>query len=453
MKKIIQATKAFFKKIWSVIDKYIITPITKIVLRFTGNYDKSGRTLENWLSKKNTLLFISLFIAVIVFIIVDQKIIVFSQSSAEVLKNQPVEVKYNEEAYVIEGIPETVDITIIGNATEIYIAKQSPSNGVKLDLSGLKPGNHKISLDYSQAIGLVDYTVNPAVANITIYQKISESRTLTTDILNQEKLDSKLTIKSVNIKDDQVVIKGAEKDIKKVANVKALIDINNFVKQEVGVMTVKDIPLKAYDEKGNVVDVEILPNKISADIELISSSKEVPIKVIPKGEVAFGYAISSITLSENSVVVYGTEEVLASLEYLPLEVDVDGITSDREYKLELTKPVGVKMLSVNNVSVSIKLSEEATKDIENVPIEYLNLDETKYNKPQALSKEDRMVTVSIKGVKSVIDKITADDIKAYIDLEGYKAGKYEVEVKVTGNDLKVQYVAKTKKVNVVITEK
>ena len=60
MKKIIQATKAFFKKIWSVIDKYIITPITKIVLRFTGNYDKSGRTLENWLSKKNTLLFISL---------------------------------------------------------------------------------------------------------------------------------------------------------------------------------------------------------------------------------------------------------------------------------------------------------------------------------------------------------------------------------------------------------
>lgn len=211
MKKIIQATKAFFKKIWSVIDKYIITPITKIVLRFTGNYDKSGRTLENWLSKKNTLLFISLFIAVIVFIIVDQKIIVFSQSSAEVLKNQPVEVKYNEEAYVIEGIPETVDITIIGNATEIYIAKQSPSNGVKLDLSGLKPGNHKISLDYSQAIGSVDYTVNPAVANITIYQKISESRTLTTDILNQEKLDSKLTIKSVNIKDDQVVIKGAEK--------------------------------------------------------------------------------------------------------------------------------------------------------------------------------------------------------------------------------------------------
>lgn len=452
MKKIVQAISAFLKKIWSIVDRYIILPITKVVLRFSGNYDKGGRKLENWLSKKNTLLFISLFFAIVIFIIVDQKIIVFSQSSAEVLKNQPVEVKYNEEAYVIEGIPETVDITIIGNATEIYIAKQSPSNGVKLDLSGLKPGNHKISLDYSQAIGSVDYTVNPAVANITIYQKVSESRTLTTDLLNQEKLDSKLTIKSINMEDDEVVIKGAEKDIKRVANVKALVDINNFTKQEVGTMVVSDIPLKAYDEKGNVVDVEILPSKISAEIELISSNKEIPIKIIPKGEVAFGYAISSITLSQSSVVVYGTDEVLSTLEYLPLEVDVAGISSDRDYKLELTRPVGVKMLSVNNIIVSIKLAEEASRDIENVKIEYLNLDTDKYSL-QAVTADDRMITVNIKGVKSVIENITADDIKAYIDLSGYTAGTYEVDVNVTGTDLKVQYIAKTKKVNIIIKQK
>lgn len=452
MKKTIHAIKAFFKKIGIFVDKYIILPITKIVLKFSGDYDKGGRKLENWLSRKNTLLFISLFIAIIVFITVDQKIIVFSQSSAEVLKNQPVEVKYNEEAYVIEGIPEAVDITIIGNATEIYIAKQSPSNGVKLDLSGLKPGNHKISLDYSQAIGSVDYTVNPAVANITIYQKVSESRTLTTDILNQEKLDTRLTIKNITITNDEVVIKGAEKDVSRVANVKALVDINNFVKQEVGTMTVSDIPLKAYDEKGNVVDVEILPSKISADIEMISSNKEVPIKIIPKGEVAFGYAISSIVSSETSVLVYGTEEVLSSMEYLPVEIDVNELSSNREYKIELTKPVGVKMLSVNNITVDVELSEEVSKDIADVKIEYLNLDEDKYNL-QASSKEDRMITVNVKGVKSVIDNITADDINAYIDLNGYTEGTHEVEVNVTGADLKVQYIAKTKKVSVIITKK
>lgn len=452
MKKLFKAIRNFFSKFVNIIDRIIILPVTKLILKFSGNYDKSGKKLENWLSKKNTLLFISLFISLIIFIIVDQKIIGFSQSSAEVLKNQSVEVKYNEEAYVIEGVPETVDITIIGNATEIYIAKQSPANGVKLDLSGLKPGKHKITLNYSQTIGSVDYTVNPAVANITIYQKISEARTLTTDILNQEKLDSKLTIKDVNIENDQVVIKGAEYQIKKVANVKALIDINNFVKQEPGLMILKDIPLKAYDEKGNVVDVEILPAKIDAQIELSSSNKTVPIKVIPKGEVSFGYAIASIALNESSVAVYGTEEALATLEYLPVEIDISGLSANRQYKVELVKPVGVKMMSIGNVTIDVKLSEVTNRDIADVPIEYLNLDENIYNL-QAATKQDRVVTVSLKGVKSVIETITAEDIKAYIDLKNYTAGSYEVDVKVEGTDLKVQYIAKTKKVKINITKK
>lgn len=452
MKKLFKTIRNFFSKFVNIIDRIIILPVTKLILKFSGNYDKSGKKLENWLSKKNTLLFISLFISLIIFIIVDQKIIGFSQSSAEVLKNQSVEVKYNEEAYVIEGVPETVDITIIGNATEIYIAKQSPANGVKLDLSGLKPGKHKITLNYSQTIGSVDYTVNPAVANITIYQKISEARTLTTDILNQEKLDSKLTIKDVNIENDQVVIKGAEYQIKKVANVKALIDINNFVKQEPGLMILKDIPLKAYDEKGNVVDVEILPAKIDAQIELSSSNKTVPIKVIPKGEVSFGYAIASIALNESSVAVYGTEEALATLEYLPVEIDISGLSANRQYKVELVKPVGVKMMSIGNVTIDVKLSEVTNRDIADVPIEYLNLDENIYNL-QAATKQDRVVTVSLKGVKSVIETITAEDIKAYIDLKNYTAGSYEVDVKVEGTDLKVQYITKTKKVKINITKK
>lgn len=453
MKKLIQAIKTFFQKIWSIIDRFIVFPLTKLVLKISTYFEQSSRKIENWLSQADTLLFISLFIAIVAFIVVDQKILGFSQSSAEVLKNQPIEVKYNEEAYVIEGIPESVDITIIGNATDLYIAKQSPSNGVKLDLSDLKPGQHKIALNYTQAVGTaVDYTVNPAVANITIYQKISETKILNYDILNQEKLDTKYAISSVKLESDRVVIKGAEKELKKVATVKALIDVNNFVKQEVGTMTLKDIALKAYDEKGNVVDVEILPNKITAELEITSSSKELPIKVIPKGEVAFGKAISNIKLSESKVTVYGNEEALASLEYIPLEINVEGLTENREYKMELTKPVGIKMMSVNNVTVNVSLDTVSNRDIEGVSVEYINIDEEKYN-IQAASAEDRTITVSLKGVASVIEEIEATDIKAYIDLTGYTEGTHEVEVKVEGTDPKIQYIAKTKKIKIKITKK
>ncbi len=452
MKKILKKSKNFFIKAAKIFDKVIIIPITKLIVMFRGNYDKSGKKFERWLSNKSTLLFISLFVSLTIFIMVDRQIISFSQSSAEVLKNQPVEVKYNEEAYVVEGVPDSVDITIIGNETEIYIAKQSSGNGVKLDLTGLGPGTHKVSLTYSQTIGTVDYTVNPATANITIYQKASETRMVGTDVLNQEKLDSKLSIKSINIGIDQVVIKGAKYKLEKVANVKALIDVNNIVTQEVGTIILENVSLKAYDENGNVVDVEILPATLSATIEIISSNKTVPIKIIPKGETAFGYAIESISSNATSVTVYGTEEVLNTLEYIPVEIDVTGLSADKEYRIELEKPVGIKDISVVNITVLVSLAAEANKEIANVPIEYLNIDENVYS-VQAASQEDSQVTVSIKGAQSVIETITEDNLKAYINLSGYKEGTYEVDVVVEGSDLKVEYTAKTKKVKIIITKK
>lgn len=448
MMKLFRTIKNFFLKIWNFIDKKIIVPITKLVLKITSSFDSSGKKLENWLSKTNTLLFVSLFLAVAIFIVIDRKIIFFSENSAEVLRNREVHAIYNEEAYVVEGLPETVDITLIGSKTNLYMASQSPASDVIVDLSGLKPGSHKVEIKYDQAVSSIDYKVNPSVATVIIYQKMSETKTLTYDVLNQDKLDSKLVINSVKIDTDKVVIKGADYQLKKVATVKALIDINNIVKQEVGTTTLKDIPLKAYDQNGNVVDVEIVPSKIDAEIEIASPSKKLPIKVIPVGEVAFGQAISSINANETEVTVYGTEEALSNLTYLPVEIDVNELKENRQYKLELEAPVGIKSMDVKNITVNIVLDTVADKDIENIRIDVRNLSDG-YS-VQGLSDSDIKVTVNIKGVSSVLEQITAEDVSAYIDLNGYGEGEHEVDVQVEGTDVKVQYLVKTKKVKIKI---
>ena len=58
-----------FSKICHFIDKRIIVPITKFIVYISEKAGKSSKWLENWLSKKNTLLFISLFLSIVVFII------------------------------------------------------------------------------------------------------------------------------------------------------------------------------------------------------------------------------------------------------------------------------------------------------------------------------------------------------------------------------------------------
>lgn len=451
MKKIIKAISIFCKNVIRLIDQKIVVPITKLIVLITSKFSSSSRFIENWLTKKNTLLFISLFLAITLFIVIDQKILVFTDNTAEVLKNQPVDIIYNEEAYVVEGLPETVDITLIGSKTDLYIAKQSSSQKVTVDLSGLKPGTHKVNITYSQNAGNIEYMVNPSVATVIISQKVSETRTLSVDIINKDKLDSTLTIKNINYDTDKIVIKGSEKTLKKVATVKALINVNDIVSQQVGTTTVKDVPLIAYDENGDVVDVEIVPQKIDVELEIASPSKEVPIKVIPKGEVSFGLAISSMNVSETKVTVYGDEETLASLTSIPVEIDVNGLQENKEYKVELSKPVGINSLSVNNVTVTVGLGEISSKDISGVGITPINLGDN--YKAQSVSEAAATVTVNVKGVRNVIDNISSSDIKAYVDLSGLTEGEHEADVLVEGNDSRVTYTSKTKKVKIIISKK
>jgi YbbR domain-containing protein len=95
----------------------------------------------------------------------------------------------------------------------------------------------------------------------------------------------------------------AQYKLNEVATVKALVDINNIANPEEGIITLSDVPIIAYDENGNVVDVEIVPATITATITITSPSKIVPIKIVPTGTVAFGKAISEINSSVSSVTI------------------------------------------------------------------------------------------------------------------------------------------------------
>ena len=87
--------KGVLRSFVSFIDRKIVFPITKVILALSEKFSKSGKFVEHWLSKSNTLLFISLIFAIILYIAVDQKLITMNESSAEVLRDVPVVAEYN----------------------------------------------------------------------------------------------------------------------------------------------------------------------------------------------------------------------------------------------------------------------------------------------------------------------------------------------------------------------
>ena len=450
-KKRIRKAFLFIKAIIGVIDKKIITPITKFILLITDKMSKRTDRFERWLVKKNTLVFISLLIAIVAFFAIDNKSLSLVDSYAEVLYDQKVEAIYNTETYVVDGLPDTVDVTLIGRKIDMYLAKQLSKGYVTVDISNLKEGNHKVALNYESNIESVDYNIDPSTVNINIYPKVSTTKTATIDTINKESLDTILSVSNVTIDKTEIIIKGAEHTIKEVANVRALVDIQKLVDPEVGVTTLEDVPLIAYDTNGKVVEVEMVPSKVVATINIESPHKEVPIKVIPDGEVQFGKAISSITSSETKVIIYGSQSVIDSIEYLPIEVDVENLSTNKEFNVSLIAPEGIRELSVKNTKINITLGEEVSKEIKDVMIETINLDSN--YKPLAIGEGSIKTDVIIKGTQEVLNAIDESKIKAIVDLSGYKEGDHEVVITVTGDDVKAKYYSKTTKIKIRISKK
>ena len=89
----------------------------------------------------------------------------------------------------------------------------------------------------------------------------------------------------------------------------------------------------------------------------------------------------------------------------------------------------------------------------NISIETEGLDKDKFI-VQASSQEDALVTVNVKGVKSLLDSLDPTNIHAYVDLSDIvEPGAYTVPVYVRGTDTRLIYNSRTKNVKIIILNK
>ena len=445
MKKIGKAIKRFFMAIYRIIDKIIVTPISRLIFNIREYLrSKNLNKLDYIFNRPNFMIYVSLILAVVVFLLIDSRVITLVESEAEVITNVPVTVNYNEEAYVVEGIPETVDIVLIGRKSDIYLAKQLGTNNVILDLSDYEARDsaYRVYLSYTKSIDSIDYKLDPSYVTVTIKDKISVTRDIDYDLINEQYLSEELSVESVELSRSEVVVKGSEDAINNIASVKALIDLRDESLTDVGTYTVNNVRLVAYDSNGEVLDnIEIVPTTLTATITLDTYSKSVPLEVRTTGTLVTGRAIASILINNSnsySVTIYGDEAQISGITSVPVTINVDGegANSTRNYNVTISRPTGVRALSENNASIMVTFGDERQKEVEISTISSRNLASGYTANIIGTSS----VPVIVKGVQSVIDEVDASNINAYIDLEGYTPGEYDVEVQIENDDPRLNYV-------------
>lgn len=441
------------KKIANFFDRILITPISKLAYFIKDKFSFKSGFIDRMLNKPNVLLYISLILAFTMFMMVQKNFINFSDTKAITMSNLPVEVEYNDEAYVVEGLPTKADLVLLGKKSELYLAEQYGDHKITLDLTGLDVGTHKVTLDYNNPIRKLNYILDPGTVTIVIYPKVSEVRTLSIDVINTDKLDETLVVSNVLLDRNDVIIKSYKEKLNTVANVKAIVDVNSLNATESGTYTIDNVKLVAYDDKGKEISgIEVVPGQVTATVTITSPSKTVPLKIVPVGEVRSGSAISSITSSVTNVIVYADESVLKDINYIEVEIDVNGISSNKTYQKVINKPQGARSISDTSVTINVTMEEETSKDFMNISVETEGLNE-KF-KASGATENDARVTVSVRGVGSLLEQLLDTDIKAYVDLSGItEPGTYNVPVYVTGSDVKLTYTSKTKQINVVVQNK
>ncbi len=452
--------KKFFKKVYKLVDGLIVVPISTVVFKIQKKFGGDNR-LEKLLSRPYALLVISGVIAATFALLVNLKATSFVSNDAEFLTNIPVRVVYNSSAYVIEGIPETVDMTLIGKKYELYLARQLGENEVVVDLTDYQASEKavRVRLTYSKPIDNLSYQISPDYVSVTIKEKVSDNKTVTYDLLNQDELDPKLSVKSVELSKTDVIVRGSQETIDSIATIKALVDLNNEDFTRAGTYTIDNLKLIAYGDDGRIVEnVEIVATNINAKVVLDSYSKRVAVKVQTTGELVSGKAISSITINgvnanDFETTIYGDEAALEDISYITASIDVDGQGNNgsKTSKVTFSKPAGVRSISDESVSIVLNFGEAKQKTITIEGIRTANV-------PSGLSanlvsQDDAKVEVQVIGVESVINEIGENPtgIYAYLDLTGYSTGTYSVAVKVEGDDSRLQYIV-TKTVDVVISK-
>ncbi len=453
LKKIGRIIFLLLESIYKVIDKIIIMPISRLVYNITKSTSGNNR-LNKLLNQPKFLIILSLVFAVLFFILIDNKVMNLVENEAEVIKNVPVNVLYNGEAYVVENVPETIDIIITGRKSDIYLAKQLGDFNAELDLSKYtRPGTYRVGFKCSEAINSVNYILNPAYISVTIKDRVSEVRSIDYDLVSTDDLNPKLSVGSIKLDSSEVVVKGSTDTLDKIASLKALVSLANASYTDAGTYEMTDIPVVAFNKNGDKIgNIEIVPEKLTGTLVLKSYKATVPLSVATTGSLINGKSIASIMINNSnsySIDIYGEENEIKNISSVPVYINVDGrgAESAKTYKVTISKPSGVRYMSAKNVTINVSFGDEEQKTVDVSDIKMKNL-ASGYT---ANITSSRVTPIQVKGVKSNIDKIQASNIEAYVDLAGLTEGTHEVEVKVDNNNPLINYTV-SNTITIVITK-
>ena len=429
--------------------------ITKSYINIGSYFIKAFRWFSNWFDR---LLFnqrfskeIALLLAVLLYVSVNSvdslTSVTSTASYSKEFQNIPLTVEVNDSVYEVTGLPSTVDVVLTGDMSDISLATADKQT-IVADLTGLTEGTHVVEL---QALGLSGNTkaiLAPSQVTVTISKKISMEFNVGYQYINTNKMDKIYSLGTPEFEKDTVIIRASSETINKISVINALIDVSNVTGD-----IVVEAPLVAYDQEGNRMNVDIVPETLKVSVDVTTPSKVVPIVVIPNGEVPNNKAISSISLSHSSVTISAPQSVLDTIDQIEIQLPVYDLKNDTNIvTMPINLPSGVRKKDPSVVSMTVTLGEKIEQEFTDIQINYRNLGNWKAT---ILEGESPTAIIKVIGTKEMLADFDPNTIEAYIDFSELATdanGLVELPLHIIGENGFVTYTSERLFVKVTVSK-
>ncbi|MEH7462350.1 CdaR family protein [Bacillus thuringiensis] len=364
--------------------------------------------------------------------------------TTETISGVPVSAYYDEDKYVVSGIPENVSVTLEGQNNVVAAAKVKRQFEVFVNLRGYTPGTYEIPLKYSGVPNNLHLKVQPAKIQVTIKKKEVKSFPVEVKYLNENQVQKGTVIDKPIVKPGTVEVAGTTEELSQISLVRAYVDLKGINKT-----VTKEAKIVLYDKDGNQLDLKTGSSTVNVTVPVSSPEKTVSLGVTKKGSLQEGITVTSIKVEPSEVEIYGSKDVLDNITSLEgIEVDLSKITESTTFDASVSLPKGVTKSDPSQVKVTVEVQKQQRKTITDIPLQVNGLSDLltmKFSDPQ-----NGKIGVDVSGDASIIEKISVDQIKASINVGNMGAGTHDVPIQISGpNNVTLELKQKNAKVELV----
>lgn len=223
--------------------------------------------LDRMLQSNLSIKVLSFMLAIILLLTINGSItnIFTAPNGGDYLYDVPIKVEGLQSDYDVVGLPETVNVALVGPSLDIYTTKISGNYEVIADFSTLGEGEHTIELKSEGFPNDLQVMIVPQTVTVRITQKVTKTFELGYDFINEDKMDEKYSVSVESMEHNAVEVQGSQDDIDRINSVMATIDLDGVNKN-----FEQDARIHAYDRSGEEVDVEIIPKTVKVNCSVSS---------------------------------------------------------------------------------------------------------------------------------------------------------------------------------------